>query len=364
MLSDKGFPGCRHNGRTPRRIIVSVEPLAPVPVLVSGDRPTGRLHLGHWAGTLRERLRYQRDYRCIFLVADLHFLTTHASRASDVDRNVTDLLLDWLSVGIDPSRARFVLQSQVPEISELAVVLSMLCPLSRVRRIPALKDKLAELGPGERASLGLLAYPVLMAADLLIFKAERVPVGADQYGHVELARELAGRFNHRYGNTFPEPQVLASGTPRLVGTDGFRKMSKSLDNAIYLSDDAETVARRVRSLYTDPKRVRSDIPGTVEGNPVFEYHDLFNPDRAEVEELRQRYRAGTVGDVEVKAKLVRALNEFLEPIRRHRREWEGRLPEVRALLHEGTASARADAQAHLQGALLRMGLARSPVASQ
>jgi tryptophanyl-tRNA synthetase len=310
-------------------------------------------------GSLRDRVRDQDAYRCTFLVADLHFLTTRSARAREAERNVTEMVLDWLSVGIDPARATLVRQSGVPEISELAVILSMLCPVARARRIPALKEKLRELGAGERYSLGLLAYPVLMAADLLAFKASRVPVGADQVGHVELARELAVRFNRLYGEFFPEPQVASREAPRLVGTDGFRKMSKSLDNAIYLSDDADTVARRVRSMYTDPKRVRSDIPGTVEGNPVFEYHDAFNPDRAEVEDLKERYRAGRVGDVEVKDKLLRALNGFLDPIRERRRAWEGRLPEVRAFLEEGTAAGRRAAQETLQGALRRMGLAGS-----
>jgi tryptophanyl-tRNA synthetase len=321
---------------------------------VSGDRPTGKLHLGHWVGSLRDRVRDQDACRCYFLVADLHFLTTHAARAREAEGNITEMLLDWLSVGIDPARATFVRQSGVPEISELAVILSMLCPVARARRIPALKEKLQDLGAGDRYSLGLLAYPVLMTADLLAFKATRVPVGADQIGHVELARELAGRFNRLYGDFFPEPQVAAREAPRLVGTDGFRKMSKSLDNAIYLSDDAETVARRVRAMYTDPKRVRSDIPGTVEGNPVFEYHDAFNPDREEVADLKERYRAGRVGDVEVKDRLTRALNAFLDPIRARRRTWEARLPDVRGLLDEGTAAARRVAQETLQGALRQM----------
>jgi tryptophanyl-tRNA synthetase len=334
-----------------------MEDLRAVPVLVSGDRPTGRLHLGHWVGSLRERVAAQGDYRCFFLVADLHFLTTHAARSREAAANVAAMVLDWLSVGIDPARSSFVLQSQVPEISELAVLLSMICPVARARRIPALKEKIRDLGAGERYSLGLLGYPVLMAADVLSFRATAVPVGADQAGHLELARELASRFNRLYGPTFPEPRLLESAAPRLVGTDGFRKMSKSLDNAIYLSDDAETVERRVRSMYTDPRRVRSDVPGTVEGNPVFAYHDLFNADRAEVEDLRERYRAGRVGDVEVKAKLARALNAFLEPIRRRRQEWEGRIEEVRALLREGTAAARPIAQDTLGIALRRLGLA-------
>jgi tryptophanyl-tRNA synthetase len=326
------------------------------PVVVTGDRPTGRLHLGHWVGTLETRLALQETCRSYFLVADLHLLSTHAHRATGTRDNTIDLTLDWLSAGLDPERSTFVVQSQVPEIAELSVLLSMLCPVSRAERIPALKEKREELGAGETYSLGLLSYPVLMAADVLLFKARKVPVGEDQVAHVELARELARRFNRLYGEILDEPEPVLSATPRLVGTDGARKMSKSLENAIYLSDDAATVDRRVRQMYTDPQRIRSDIPGTVEGNPIFVYHRLFNSDMAEVQDLEARYLAGKVGDVEVKDKLARALNRFLDPFRERRRSFQNRKESVRDILSEGSRKARAVAREHLRELLDRVGL--------
>ncbi len=320
------------------------------PVLLTGFRPTGPLHLGHWAGTLRESLCQKPGVECIFLIADLHALTTQ--RPSSID----DLLLDLLSVGVGPTSGTFVLQSQIPEIAELAVLLSMLCPVAEARRIPTVKEKVRDLKLGQTFSLGLLNYPVLMAADILIFHASKVAVGADQVAHVELARRLARRFNQLYEVTLWEPDALLSSTPRLVGLDGSRKMSKSLDNAILLSDDPETVERRVASMYTDPKRIRADIPGTVEGNPLFEYHDLVNPDRAQVADMKARYRTGRIADVEVKHELARVINAFLDPVRARRREWEGRIEEARAFLRSGTAQARKDAWERLKRVLSQMGL--------
>jgi len=326
------------------------------PVLVSGDRPTGRLHLGHWVGTLENRVRLQESCRSFYIVADLHFLTTHGDRAMEVRDNAREIVLDWLAAGLDPERSTFVLQSQVPEIAELSVILSMLCPVPRAQRIPSLKEMRDALGLEENYSLGLLSYPVLMAADVLLFKARKVPVGEDQLAHLELARELARRFNRIYGFDFDEPEAVVSTVPRLVGTDGARKMSKSLGNAILLADDPDTVERRVRGMYTDPNRVRSDVPGTVEGNPVFTYHDLFNSDRAEVEDLKARYRAGKVGDVEVKEKLARALNRFLLPFHERRKVWETRAAEAWDLLVAGTRKARGIAAEHLEGVLESMGM--------
>jgi tryptophanyl-tRNA synthetase len=324
-------------------------------VAVSGDRPTGRLHLGHLIGSLRDRLALQETHRCYFLVADLHFLTTHAGRTAEAGPHTAEIVLDWMSAGLDPGRSAFVLQSAVPEIAELAVVLSMLCPVPRARRIPTLKEKIAEGNLGESYSLGLLAYPVLMAADVLAFRATAVPVGEDQLPHLELVRELARRFNRAFGPAFEEPRPFG-GAPRLVGTDGARKMSKSAGNAIFLSDDPATVARRVRGMFTDPRRIRGDVPGTVEGNPVFEYHDRFNPDRAEVEDLKARYRAGRVGDVEVKDRLAKAVNAVLDPIRERRRQLESRRAAVPEILAEGSRRARRAARQTLEEVLHRMGI--------
>jgi len=212
------------------------------------------------------------------------------------------------------------------------------------------------MGVGENYSVGLLGYPVLMAADILMFKATKVPVGEDQLSHIELTRELARRFNFLYGDFFAEPDPVISETSRLVGTDGNRKMSKSLDNCIYLSDDAKEVETRVRSMYTDPKRIRADIPGTVEGNPVFIYHDAFNTNTDEIEDLKERYRTGNVGDVEVKKKLARAINEMLEPIRERRRIYESRPDDVRDILREGTKRAYEIAHKNMDEIITHMGL--------
>ncbi len=328
------------------------------PILVTGDRPTGRLHLGHLVGSLYNRIKFQHDYQCFFLVADLHMLTTHYDKIEEVEKNVLDMVIDWLSVGMDPTRSTFYIQSQVPAITELHTILTMLCPVPRAERIPTLKEKIQDLGVGENYSVGLLGYPILMAADILIFKATKVPVGEDQLSHLELTRELARRFNYLYGQFFPEPEAVVSETSRLVGTDGNRKMSKSLDNCIYLSDDPKTVEKRVRSMYTDPNRIRADIPGTVEGNPVFIYHDAFNKNKEEVEDLKTRYRAGKVGDVEVKQKLSRAINELLDPIREKRNYYEKRIDEVRDILRQGTARARAIAGENMEAIISHMGLFR------
>ena len=326
------------------------------PILVTGDRPTGRLHLGHLVGSLYNRIKYQDDYDCYFLVADLHMLTTHYDKVKEVERNTLEMVMDWLSVGMDPEKSTFYIQSQIPYITELYAMLAMFCGVPRAERIPTLKEKIQDMGVGENYSVGLLGYPVLMAADILMFKATKVPVGDDQLSHIELTRELARRFNFLYGDYFTEPDPVVSETSRLVGTDGNRKMSKSLDNCVYLSDSPKEVEGRVRSMYTDPKRIRADIPGTVEGNPVFIYHDAFNNDKAEVEDLKERYRTGNVGDVEVKKKLARAINELLEPIRERRSYYENRLDDVRDILHEGTKRAHEAARRNMDEIISHMGL--------
>lgn len=329
------------------------------PILVTGDRPTGKLHLGHLVGSLQNRIRFQSEYDCFFLVANLHMLTTHYDRAVEVEENTTEMVCDWLSVGMDPERSVFYVQSQVPQITELSTILSMLCPVPRLQRIPTLKEKIQDMGVGDNYSAGLLGYPVLMAADILMFRATKVPVGEDQLSHVELTRELARRFNFLYGDYFGEPEPLISEASRLVGTDGNRKMSKSLNNCIYLSDSQKEVERKVRSMYTDPKRIRADIPGTVEGNPVFIYHDLFNDDTEEIEDLKDRYRTGNVGDVEVKKKLARAINLLLEPVREKRAQYEKRTDEVRDILHEGTLKAKRIAEENMEEIKEKVGLFRT-----
>lgn len=326
------------------------------PILVTGDRPTGRLHLGHLVGSLYNRIKYQDEYSCYFLVADLHMLTTHFDRVSEVEENTIQMVLDWLSVGMDPEKSTFYIQSQVPQITELSTILNMICSVQRSQRIPTLKEKIQDMGVGENYSVGLLGYPILMAADILMFMATKVPVGEDQLSHIELTRELARRFNHLYGEFFEEPEPIISQASRLVGTDGNRKMSKSLDNCIYLSDSEKDVEKRVRSMYTDPKRIRADIPGTVEGNPVFIYHDLFNTNTEEIDDLEQRYETGNVGDVEVKKKLAKAINELLEPYREKRSYYENRIDDVKDILHEGTNRAKEAAKENMEKIINQIGL--------
>lgn len=330
--------------------------MADKPILVTGDRPTGRLHIGHLAGSLESRLKFQDQFRCFFLVADLHMLTTHFDKTGEVEANTVEMVTDWLSVGMDPERSVFYIQSQIGAISRLSVVLSMLCSVARAGRIPTLKEKIQDMGVGEAYSVGLLGYPVLMASDILIFKATKVPVGEDQLSHIELTRELARRFNSLYGDTFAEPEPVISRISRLAGLDGGRKMSKSLDNCIYLSDTEKDVNRKVGGMYTDPKRVRADIPGTVEGNPVFEYHDAFNPDTKEVDDLKERYEKGAVGDVEVKKKLAKAINAVLEPFREKRVEFEKRPDDVKDILKAGTAKAKAVADENIEEIISKTGL--------
>jgi len=287
--------------------------------LLTGDRPTGRLHLGHYVGSLANRVKLQHAYESFFIIADLHTLTTRPERnfIRDIPLYIRETVLDYLAVGIDPNLSTIFVQSAIPETYELNLILEMLVTVPRLERLPSLKE-MARDANLESIPFGLLGYPVLQAADILLPRAHLVPVGKDNQAHVELARELARRFNLLYGEVFPEPEVLIGDTPTLVGTDGKQKMSKSLGNAIFLSDDAATVEAKVRLMYTDPNRLRATDPGTVEGNPVFVFHDAFNADKAEVAELKERYRAGKVGDVEVKARLTRALNAFLEPFREKR----------------------------------------------
>lgn len=312
--------------------------------VLTGDRPTGPLHLGHYVGSLVNRLRLQETCECFFIVADLHTLTTRPERAAiaQVSRNVREIVLDYLAVGIDPHKSAIFLQSAVRETYELNLIFEMLVSVPRLERIPSLKE-MARAANLDAFPFGLLGYPVLQAADILLPRADLVPVGKDNEAHVEVARETARRFNHLYGEVFPIPESVIGDVPTLVGTDGQARMSKSLGNAIFLSDDAAAVAQKVMRMYTDPRRVRSDIPGKVEDNPVFTYHRAFNTDRSEVAELEDRYRRGAVGDVEVKERLINALNAFLDPLRERRNAFAARKGMVEDVLGEGTRRAREEA---------------------
>jgi tryptophanyl-tRNA synthetase len=312
--------------------------------ILTGDRPTGKLHLGHYVGSLKNRLKLQDEYEVYLLVADLHALTTTID-TKEFKQNIKDLVLDQLSVGIDPKKVTFCVQSQIPEGQELAIIFSMLITKSRLERIPTLKEMLRDLKI-ENPSLGLLSYPVLQAADILMVMANLVPVGKDQASHVELTREIAQKFNSEYGGVFPIPKSLI---PREVGTlpgiDGKAKMSKSLGNAIFLSDSRKSVEEKVMKMYTDPKRIHPTDPGNVEGNPVFTYLDAFasGSDESKVADLKERYKKGQVGDVEVKKFLVKILNKFLDPIRSSRAKYENKKDFVEEILEEGTKKARQEA---------------------
>jgi tryptophanyl-tRNA synthetase len=325
--------------------------------LLTGDRPTGRLHLGHYVGSLKNRVQLQDEYDCYFIIADLHMLTTRPEkdRIDQVAQNIRGMVLDYLAVGIDPERSTIFVQSAVPETYEMNLLLEMLVTVPRLERVPSLKD-MARDADLDTMPFGLLGYPVLQAADILLPRAHLVPVGKDNEAHVEVTREIARRFNQMYGEVFPIPALMIGEVPTLVGTDGQAKMSKSLDNAIYLADDTEIVDRKVASMYTDPARVRADIPGRVDGNPVFIYHDAFNPDVDEVNDLKERYRQGKVGDVEVKRKLARAINTFLDPFREQRARYEAAPRLADDLLAQGTRRARAIAHETMEMVHDAMGL--------
>jgi tryptophanyl-tRNA synthetase len=305
--------------------------------LLTGDRPTGRLHLGHYVGSIANRIRLQDEYNCYFIIADLHMLTTknHPDDIAEIRKNAVEMVIDYLSCGIDPTKSTIYLQSAIHAVYEMNLILEMLVSVPRLSRLPSLKD-MARAAHLTEMPFGLLGYPVLQAADIITPRAHIVPVGKDNEPHVEITRELVRRFNHLYGETLPVPEVLVGDVPTLVGTDGKDKMSKSLGNAIMLSDDPKSVKKKVHSMYTDPNRIRSDIPGTVEGNPVFAYHDSFNPNKSEVEDLKARYREGRVGDVDVKEKLTIAINNFLDPFRERRAQIEGESGLAEQVIYEGT----------------------------
>ena len=307
--------------------------------LLTGDRPTGRMHLGHYVGSIKNRVALQEQYDSYFIIADLHMLTTKNSKEDifNVRTNAYEVAIANMACGLDPTKCTIYLQSAVAAVYEMNLIFEMLVTVPRLSRVPSLKEMARDAHLNEMP-FGLLGYPVLQAADILMPRAHLVPVGKDNQAHVEVTREIARRFNFLYEEIFPIPDYLVEGET-LVGTDGNAKMSKSLGNAIEIFDDARVVEQKVHSMYTDPRRITADVPGTVEGNPVFVYHETFNPNVAEVEDLKARYREGRVGDVEVKEKLARAINNFLDPIRERREEIERDSGFVEQVIYEGTVRA-------------------------
>lgn len=327
-----------------------------VKVILTGDRPTGKLHLGHFIGSLRRRVQLQNeggyDHMFVFM-ADVQALTDNADNPEKLRMSIVDVALDWLSAGLDPEKSTLFVQSQIPELAELTTYLMNLISVSRVQRNPTVKTEIKMRGfEGESVPLGFFCYPVSQAADILLFKSTTVPVGEDQEPMLEVTRELARRFNQTYAEVFPEPNIMLPENltaRRLPGTDGKEKMSKSLGNCIYLSDSADEVWQKVRSMYTDPEHINLNDPGHVEGNAVFTYLDAFScdddfreflPDYQNLDELKDHYRRGGLGDMKCKKFLNQVLNKFLEPMRQRRAEYEKDIPEIYNILKKGTAQAR------------------------
>jgi tryptophanyl-tRNA synthetase len=332
------------------------------PRLLTGDTPTGRLHLGHWVGSVENRVALQDDYDCYFIIANVHAFTTRADKPAEIRQSVLDIATDYLAAGIDPTKSAMFIQSEVPAIAELTYFFSMLVPYARLMRNPTIKDEIRDKGLGDNYPFGFLLYPIGQVADILAFRPDVVPVGEDQVPHLEMTREVARRFNQLYcgvsshaedheslklGGLFPVVDVKLGRARRLVGTgapspDGnLLKMSKSLNNAIYLSDDADTIAKKVKAMYTDPKRLKATDPGTTENNPLWIFHDTFNPDKAWVEAAKAQYRAGTIGDVECKKRLIDVLVALIEPFYQRRQVFEKDPGQVLDVLRQGTEKANA-----------------------
>ncbi len=338
------------------------------PRLLTGDTPTGQLHIGHWVGSLENRVNMQDEYDCYFLIANAHAFTTRVDKPKEIRQSVIDIVLDYLAAGIDPNKSTIFIESDVPSIYELAAWFSMLIPYPRLMRNPTIKDEIRDKKLGENYSIGFLLYPLLQVADILAFCADIVPVGEDQLPHLELTREVARRFNHLYcgvsshtkdedyakaGGIFNIPHAKLGRVMKLVGTSGpsdtgqLLKMSKSLNNTIMLCDDPDTIRKKIMGMYTDPKRIHVTDPGTIENNPLWVFHDAFNPDKAWIEEAKARYQQGKIGDVECKKRLIEILVALLEPMQQRRKAYEQDLPSVQAILEEGAKRANAIAEATL-----------------
>ncbi|HEY7982258.1 MAG TPA: tryptophan--tRNA ligase [Candidatus Eremiobacteraceae bacterium] len=320
--------------------------------IMAGMRPTGELHVGHLLGALDNFVALSRRHDCFFEVADLHALTTKFERSGEIASDIRSMVTGWIAAGLDPESCTMYVQSQVPEISELYVLLSMIVPVSWLERVPTYKDQLSALGSAI-ATHGFLGYPVLQTVDIAIMKGQGVPVGQDQLPHVELSREIVRRFNHLYGNILIEPDAILSETPYVPGTDN-RKMSKSYNNSILLSDSPEETTAKIKTMYTDPTKIRKTDPGHPEACPVFFFQQSYNA--AEAPDIARRCRAGALGCVEDKADMARHLNEALAPIRERLRELAARPNRVDEILFEGTKRARAVAQATLAEVKSAMGL--------
>ncbi len=308
--------------------------------ILSGHRPTGLLHIGHYEGTLRNWAALQDDYECFFEIADWHALTTRYDQTADLPERVEQIAIDWLASGLDPERSTLFVQSDVPEHAELYLLQGMVTPVSWLERCPTYKDQVANLTDGSGPGFGLLGYPVLQAADITMYKANVVPVGEDQLPHLEITREIVRRFNNFFGDIFPEPEALLSKFALVPGTDG-RKMSKSYDNAILLADSIDEVAQKMRSMFTDPEKLRMGDPGHPDRCPVFVYHRMYQDDPERIEEIKVECESGDLGCVNCKAEATEKLIEAVGPVMERRRELAANTDYVRAVLAEGAEKARA-----------------------
>lgn len=328
-------------------------------VIVTGDRPTGKLHLGHYVGSLSQRVALQDTHTQYVLIADVQAFTDNFDNPQKIKDNITEVMLDYLAVGIDPAKSTFFLQSLIPEIAELTIYYLNFVSLNRLKRNPTVKTEIAQKNFGDGVTAGFLMYPVSQAADITTFKATVVPVGEDQLPIIEQTNEIIRAFNRTYKCTiFPEAKPLLSHMSRLPGIDGKAKMSKSLGNAIYLADTADEVAQKVMLMYTDPHHIKVTDPGKVEGNTVFTYLDAFDPDKEEVARLKEQYQRGGLGDVKVKRRLIEVLNTLLEPIRLRRSYFKSHTDEVLNVLASGTQKAREEAQKTMKEVREVMGLMR------
>ncbi|MEC9487999.1 MAG: tryptophan--tRNA ligase [Halanaerobium sp.] len=305
--------------------------------ILTGDRITGKLHLGHYVGSLQNRVKLQEEYETYIIMADVQALTTHFEHPEMIKRALVEVALDYLAVGLDPEIATILVQSQVPEIAELTVLYSMFVPVSHLQKNPTIKSEAEQYGY-KSLNYGFLGYPVSQAADITFCKAHLVPVGEDQLPHIEQTRRIVRKFNQLYQPIFPEPEALVGSTSRLMGLDGQAKMSKSLGNAIMLSDDSKTVKEKIRQAKTDPARIHKDDPGHPEVCVVYQYHKIFNPEG--YQEVEESCREGTIGCVACKKRLTKVLNSFLDPMRDRRSYYEERIPLVQEILQEGTKEAR------------------------
>lgn len=327
------------------------------PRILSGMRPTGRLHLGNLIGALDNWIKLQDQYESYHCVVDWHMLTTDYAETKDLQENIWQMTADWLAAGLDPTKAAFFVQSHILEHAELHLLLSMITPLGWLERVPTYKEQLENIKDRDIHTYGFLGYPTLQAADILIYKADAVPVGEDQAPHIELAREIARRFNNLYGPIFPEPKTLLTPTPRLPGTDG-RKMSKSYNNAIYLSDPPDAVWKKVSTMITDPARKRRYDPGNPDVCPVFDLHKVFS-DQPIIDRVNRECRTAEIGCIDCKKLMVEGLNRRLAPIQQKRCEYEANPQKVRDVLDEGTVRARKVAQETMGEVRQAMGLVRS-----